>query len=138
MCLNVVVFAETVLADDQGDIGGIPLDGIVQIDPDVFLFQLCLKLVGAFLACVMRDDNASDKETFPEELFAQTKDIHIVGDSQVTAHLVFFDVGSADDDHDLRTIGQLHQHAQLGVRRKAGQYSGSVEVVKQFSAKLQI
>ena len=136
--LNIVVAAVAVLADDQRDVGRVALDGVVDVDGDVLLLQLRLELICAVLAGVMGDDHAAYVQASLLELLSQTEDILIVGDAQIAPDLVLLDVRGTDDDDNLRVIGELHQHAKLGIRRKARQDSGGVKIIKQFAAKLQI
>ena len=57
---------------------------------------------------------------------------------RIRADLVLLDISGADGDHDLGLIGQLKKHPQFAVGGESGEDSGSVVVVKQLSAELQI
>ncbi len=86
----------------------------------------------------MSNDNRIDHETAVHKLLAQTQHIDIVGDAEVTTHLVLLDINGADDNDDLRHVSKLHQHSQLDVRLETRQYATCMEVVKQLPAKFQI
>ena len=68
----------------------------------------------------------------------RTQYIHIVGDAQISADLVFLNIVRADHDDDLRLGGELHEHAHLAVGLKPGENPGSVIIVEQLAAELQI
>ena len=110
----------------------------MEIYLNIFLFQLCLELIGAVLTGIVCDDNAADIQTLLQKFFSQPQHIHIIGDAQITPDFIFFNIGSTDDNHDFCIIGKLHQHFQLGVRRKARKNTGSVVIVKKLAAKFQI
>ncbi len=94
--------------------------------------------VGALLPIIVGHHHGSNHESTIHKLAAQAEHIFIIGDSQVAAHLILFDVFGADDDDDFRLILQLGKHPQLAVRLKAGEHSAGVIVVKELAAKLQI
>ncbi len=48
------------------------------------------------------------------------------------------DVLGIDGDDDLGVIGQLGQHAHLGVRLKAGKHAARMIVIEELAAKLQV
>ena len=54
------------------------------------------------------------------------------------ADLVFLNVCRIDGNDDLSLVCQLQKHVQLAVRRKAWQDTGSVIIVEQLSAELQV
>ena len=55
----------------------------------------------------MGNDNRADHKTAALELFTQANDILVVGDAEVVANLVLFDVESRDDYHYLSLVGEL-------------------------------
>ena len=63
--------------------------------------------IRALLAAVLRDDNAADIETVFFKGAFQAEYIIIVGDTKISADLVFFNVTGTDDDDDLSRIGKL-------------------------------
>ncbi len=73
-----------------------------------------------------------------QELIPKPQNIHVIGNSQIAPDLIFFDIGGVNNDNDFCIVGKLHQHAQLGIGRKAGKHAGSMVIVKKLSAELQI
>ena len=108
----------------------------VHFDPQ--LLQPVLKESGAFLTAVFCDHYAAHIETMAFEDGHETQYIHIVGDAQISADLVFLNIVRADHDDDLRLGGELHEHAHLAVGLKPGENPGSVIIVEQLAAELQI
>ena len=136
--LDVVVLAEAVVRDDQADVRGIVLDGIVLVDLHAEILQLMLEEVGRVLPGVLRDDDGADVEADAAERIDQAHDVHIICDAEITAALVLLDVARADCDDDLRLLLQLEQHFHLPVRLKARQDARGVIVVKELAAELEI
>ena len=137
-CLDIVVFSKAVVADDQGDIAGIAVDGVVAVYTDPHFFQLCLKLEDGRLVGVVGDDYASHIEPPVRKGVDEPQNVHIVGDAQIVADLVFRDIGGADGNDDLRLIGKLHQHPQLTVGLKTRKHPGGMVVVKKLSTEFQV
>ncbi len=137
-CLYIVVFPITVFADDQGDIGGIALYGIMEIHLYIFLFQFGFELFCAALSGIMSDDYNSYVQSSVEELVPQPQNVHVVCNAEIPSHLVLLDVGGADNYNDLCIIGKLHQHLQLRVGCKAGKHSGGMVIIEKLSSEFQI
>ena len=89
---DIVILAVSFLADDQWDVGRISLDGIMAVHFDPQLLQPVLKESGAFLAAVFCDHYAAHIETMAFEDGHETQYIHIVGDAQISADLVFLNI----------------------------------------------
>ena len=136
--LDVIVFAVAVIADDMGYIVGITGDLVVAEGADAQAVELGLEVFYIGVGGVHRHANAAHKQSHALEGIDQAQHVHIVGDAVVTADFVVHDVLGADDDDDFGLVFQLQQHLQLGVRLKARQHAGSVVVVKQLAAKLQV
>ena len=84
------------------------------------------------------NDHAAHVQSNVAEGIDQPQHVRVVGDAQVAAQLVFLDVVGVDDDHQLRLILEVQQHTHFAVRPEARQHAGSVVVVKQLAAQLQI
>ena len=54
------------------------------------------------------------------------------------ADLVLFDVSRIDGNEDFGLVSHLKEHTKLAVRRKAGQDSGGMVVVKKLASEFQI
>ena len=136
--LHVVVLAEALVAVDEGDVVGIAFDGVVVVGADAEALQTLAVAVGAALPVVVGDDDGAHFEASVVELRAQAQYIFIISDAQILAHLVALDVYGRDDDDDFGFVGQLGQHAQLGVGQEAGQDAAGVVVVEELAAELQV
>ena len=136
--LNIVVLAVAVIADDEGNVMGITGNGVVQVGLDAQVLHPAPEGVGSRLAGVLGDDHAAHQQALAPESVDEAQHVHIVGDAQVAADLVLFDIVGADGDDHLHRVPQLLQHADLAVRLKARQHPGGVMVVKELAAKLQV
>ena len=81
---------------------------------------------------------ATLSDTARELKIDQAKYFGIVGNTVISAHLIFLNIGSIDSQHYFHTVLQLGQHADFAVGFKSGQHAGRVIVVEQLAAKLQI
>ena len=65
---------------------------------EIGLYAQAVQLVavsdGAVLAAIVGYDNGIDEKTCADELIAQTKHVHIVGNAEVLTDLVLLDVES--------------------------------------------
>ena len=76
--------------------------------------------------------------TTAEEFVAQAQHVHVVGDAQVAAHLVLFDVNGGNDDDNLHLVAQMHEHLELAVRFETRQYAAGMVVIEQLAAELHV
>ena len=136
--LYIVVLAAAVVTDNEGDIVGISLNGVVEVDPQPQILQPLLEDVGGTLSGILGHHNAAHIEPLGAKRVDQAEHVHIVSNPKVSPHLIFLNVRSADDHHNLRLLPQLAEHSYLTVRLKAGQHSRGVEVVKELSPELQV
>ena len=96
------------------------------------------ELVCRALTIIVSDNHRTHVEPTVHELIAQTQHIFVVSNAKVSTHLFLLDVFSANHNHNLKTVTQLLEHAQLAVRLKAWKHTRSMVVVKQLAAQLQI
>ena len=106
-CLNIIISSISLIAHDQRNIGRISFNNIMSVDTDSHVFKTVAEEIRALLAAVLRDDNAADIETVFFKGAFQAEYIIIVGDTKISADLVFFNVTGTDDDDDLSRIGKL-------------------------------
>ena len=111
---------------------------MVVIHLDAHVLQTLAVSLGAGLSVEVRDDHAVDAEVAGQEFIPEAKDVHVIGDAQVLAHLVLLDVNCADDDDNLYVVLELHEHLELTVRLETGEYAAGVKVVEEFAAKLHV
>ena len=101
-------------------------------------FETLFEKVSTFLTCVSCDAHASYIKTASGKLINKTENIFVISDAQVTAHFVFVDVCSTDNNDDFSLITELHKHTELAVRFKTRKNTGCMVVVKQFAAEFKI
>ena len=135
---DVLVLAVALVGDDELYIARIACDGVVGVDLDAQCDQTAFERIGSSLTCILGDNDRTDIQTDAAECVDQTQDIDIIGDTQIRADFVLLDVASRDGDDDFSLIGHLREHAHLAVGCEAGQNAGSVVVVEQLAAELQI
>ena len=136
--LDVVVFAEALVADDMRYIGGIAGNGIVAVVLHAQRVEPLQESVGGALTGVLRHHDAADVQPERAEGVHQAQAVVVVADAEVAAQLVLFNVVRADRDHDLHIVAQLLEHTDLAVGLKAGQHARGVVVVEELAAELQI
>ncbi len=136
--LDIVISPEAFVADDIGDIGRIPGDRIVAVDPHAKALEFLLVGNRRRLVVEAGQDNAAHKQPEACEGIRQPQDVHVVGNAEISPDFVFLDVSCVDDNDDLCLILQLSQHRDLGVRVKARKNPGGVEIIKQFAAEFQV
>ena len=118
------------------DVAGITFDIVEGVDLDAQVIQALLEGVGCPLTGILGDGYASYIEAAVLEYVDETKHIGGVGDTKITTDFVFLNVTGTD--HDVSLVRELHEHAQLAVRRKTGKNTGSMIIIKKLSAELHV
>ena len=108
-----IVFAETLVRSDAFDVVRIAVDGVVDVGFDAQSLESVAELVGGMLTVVVGDDDRADQEVAPHKLVAQAQHVFVVGDAEVGANLVAFDVFRAHHDDDFDATAQLGEHSQF-------------------------
>lgn len=75
----------------------------MSVYPNPERFQSFLELLRRRLRAVMGDDNAADEQSDAAESVDQTQRVEIVGDTEIAAPLVLFDVVCRYDDDNFGT-----------------------------------
>ena len=104
---HIIVLPEAFIGVDEIDIGGVSVNDVVNVGGDADPGKLLAESVGTALPIIMGNDNRADHKTAALELFTQANDILVVGDAEVVANLVLFDVECRDDYHYLSLVGEL-------------------------------
>ena len=136
--LDILVVAKALVAHDVGDVGGIARDGVVAVVANAKRVETLDEGIRRVLPRVLRDAYAADIKPQRAERVDQAQAVVIIGDAEVAAHLVLFNVVRVDRDDDLRVVAQLLKHADLAVGLEAGQHARSVKVVEELAAELQV
>ena len=135
---DVFVFAVALVADDVLHVRRVACDGIVPVDRYAKGRKAALEGIRGALAAVLREHDAPHVKADGAERVDEAQHVLVVGDAEVAAHLVLFDVRRVDDDHDLCLFLELEQHLHLAVRRKTGQHARGVVIVEQLAAELKV
>ena len=136
--LDILVAAKALVAHDVGDVGGIARDGVVAVVANAKRVETLDEGIRCVLPRVLRDAHAADIKPQRAERVNQAQAVVIIGDTEVAAHLVLFNVVRVDRDDDLRVVAQLLKHADLAVGLEAGQHARGVKVVEELAAELQV
>ena len=136
--LNVLVESVSLVADNGLYIVGVAGNRIVTVYLYAQLLQPALEYAGGALAAVLGENYAAHVQADASEGVYEPEHIQIVGYAQIASHLVLLDIRRVYGDDYLSLVLQLEKHAHLAVRLKARQHAGSVKVVEELSAKLQI
>ena len=136
--LNILIMSVTFLADYQRNVVRVSRNQIMTVHLYAHLLQAALEHLRAVLPCEMGNTYASHIEILGLKHRLQAQQIGIIGNSQISPHLVLLNVLRADHNHNLHLIGQLHEHPQLAVRLKARQYSGSMIIIVKLPAEFQV
>jgi hypothetical protein len=135
---DIFVFAESVFTDDVRNIGGIIFDGVVAVYLDAHTLQTLLEELGGMLLAVVRNYDASDVKADATEFVDQTERVQIVGDTEVAALFILFNIVRGNGNDDLRAVSKLIEHLDLTVGKEARKYAGGMIVIKQLAAEFQI
>ena len=95
-------------------------DRVVQAAGDAELLEAVAVGVGGGLIGVLGEHYGADEEAAGTEHVDESQHVLVVGDTEVAAGLAFFDMVGVDGDDDFHIVHQTFQHAELGVRLKAG------------------
>ena len=136
--LDVVVPAEALVGDDEGEVRGVVGYPVLEVDLDVEGLEALFELLGGLLAAAVGDGHAAHVEADGLEGVDEAEQVVVIGDAKVAAALAALYVVGGDDDDYLGLVLHLHEHAHLAVRLKARQHARVVVVVKELAAELQI
>ena len=86
-------------------------------------FKTLEKIFGGFLSRVLRDNNSADVKPHFAERVNQAQYVFFIGNTQVTANFVGFNVSCIDGNDNFHVVFKLLQHADFAVRMKARQHA---------------
>lgn len=118
--LDVIIFTEAFVADDQRDVGRISGDRIMQVNADAQLPQTLGKHVRSQLPAIPRDDHAAYQQPLFTKRVDEAQNFSVIGDVEIVAHLVVFDIAGIDGEYDLSVVFECLEHVDLAVRQKPG------------------
>ena len=87
---------------------------------------------------VLGDDHAVHVQTERAQLIDLPQNVGTVGNAEIGADFVAFQICRADDEDDLRLIFEGQEHFAFGVRLESRQNARGVHIVEQFSAEFEI
>ena len=108
-----IVFAVAVVRYDQGEVRGVFGDDVVAVYLHAEALEPLLEHDRRVLLGKVGDAYAANVQAEIAEGVDQAEAVHVVGDAQIPAALVFLDIVGADHDHDLGVAAQLVEHADL-------------------------
>ena len=135
---DVFVFAEALLADHKGCVGGVAFNAVVMVDPDAHALQAGLEGGGQGLAVEPGEYHAGNIQPKIPEHPNQANHVPVIGDAQIAPDFVLFNIVGVDGNDHLHLLLELQQHSQLAVRLKTGKHPGGMVVVIQLAAEFQI
>ena len=135
---HIFVGAQALVADDVGDGGGVARNGKMPEAADAQGSQPLVKGLCRRLPCIAGEDHAAHIQSHGAEGVDEPQHILVVGDAQVTAYFVLFDVRRVDRNDDLHILLQGAEHTDLAVGLKARKHTGGMIVVKELAAEFQI
>ena len=121
--LYIIIFAEAVIGDDEGDILGIVGDYVVAVDADAEALQTLLELLRHGLTAKVRDDDTAEVQPYAAERVDEAQSVLIIGDAEIAAVLTALNIIGGDGDYDLRHVAHLKEHAHLAVGVEARQHA---------------
>lgn len=113
-------------------------DRVVQAAGDAELLEAVAVGVGGGLIGVLGEHYGADEEAAGTEHVDESQYVFVIRDAEIAAGLAFFDMVGVDGDDDFHIVHQTFQHAELGVRLKAGQHARGVVVVEELASEFQI
>jgi hypothetical protein len=134
---DVLIGSVTLVADDQVDIRGIPFCRVMQVDPDTPLFKLVLEGFCGRLVPVPCDDHGCHLNAPFPEVIVGLQCIDVVGDAEVSPHLLSLYVSGVDAKDNVDFVFQNLQEPHLDVGIKSGQHPGSILVIQELASELQ-
>ena len=136
--LDVLVPAVAVIGHDAFDVVRVSGDRVVQAAGDAELLEAVAVGVGGGLIGVLGEHYGADEEAAGTEHVDESQYVFVIRDAEIAAGLAFFDMVGVDGDDDFHIVHQTFQHAELGVRLKAGQHARGVVVVEELASEFQI
>jgi len=108
------------------------------IDADPAAFQLVLELVGGGLVVVACDDHGGDIDFPVVQVVDQFHGVGIVGDSEIGAHFLAFDIAGVDAQDNFRLILELMEHAHFYVGVITWEDARGVVIEEEFAPEFEI
>ena len=137
--MDVFVATQSFVRNNQIDVIGVALDGIVTRDLDTAGLELALKGMCLVIGITpARDDNIAHVQPVFAEHIDVAEDVIFVGDSQVFTHLAALEIQGVDGNNNFGLVSKLGKHDNLVIRGESGKNARGVHVVNKLSAKLQV
>ena len=86
----------------------------------------------------MRNYDASDVKADATEFVDQAERVQIVGDTEVAALFILFNIVRGNGNDDLRAVSKLIEHLDLTVGKEARKHTGGMIVIEELAAEFQI
>ncbi len=135
---NIGVCSVAFVTDDRIDIGWIAAGVGVGVYGNSALFEDLLKLKGVWLTIIAGDHHLVDAQAPLGEIIDHLKDVGIVGNAKVTAHLSSLDITAVDTDDHIDIVCKRLKDTHLHVGIKTGKDAGGVIVEEELTPALQV
>ena len=137
--MDVFVTTQAFIRNNQIDVIGVALDGIVTRNLDTAGLELALEGMCLVIGITpARDDNIAHVQPVFAEHINVTEDVIFVGDSQVFTHLAALEILGVNGDDNFGLVSKLGEHDNLVIRGESRKNARGVHVVNKFAAKLQV
>ena len=134
-----LVAAETLVRDDEVEVRRVARDDAVARDRKPQALKAIDERLRHLVALFeLRHDDVLDKEAAAAEDVDEAQNVVLVQDAQIRTDLLALDVLGVNADEDLDVVLDALQHRNLVVRGETGQDAGSVHIVEEFAAHLQV
>ena len=135
---DIIILTVPLIAHDKRHIAGITVDRIVAVNTDVHMFQFLLKRIGAGLPGIVGNYDTAHIEPFIRKSLDEAEYVHVISNTEIRADFVLLNIRSTDGNYNLSLISQLQQHPKLTVGSKTRQNPGSMKIIKQLPAELEV
>ena len=110
----------------------------MQKDADAVFFEAAFEVERGGLAVKSCDDDSRDVDVAVAEVIDESEGVVVVGDAEVCADFLAFDIACMDTDNDVSIGCKILQQTHFDIWIEAWEDACGVEVADEFAAKFQI
>ena len=135
---DVRVGAVPLVGHDDVHFGGIPLRLVVYVRFQPVVVKFVDEFIGGGLAEVLGDDHAVHVQAEGTQLIDLAQNVGTVGNTEIGADFIAFQVRRADDEDNFRLLLERAQNFALRVADEPGEHAAGVHIVEQLSAEFEV